>query len=512
MNIELTHVMIFVSFFLCLFLCIYSLRLKFTPLNFIFSLFTAAAAVYALGYAFELMSVDLESMLFWSKFQYIGIPFLPGLLIVFTLCYTGYEKEVTNFRCLIFFIIPVISFIARWTNHYHHLFYKNPAIFNSHMGPMLSFEAGFFYFIHIIYLIYALSYCTVVFINYFSKTAFVYRMQSLLIIASLTIQWFALIIYLGGLGPKYFDINPYMFTISSIFYAFAIYRFSLFNIIPVAREVIFDEMNDAIIIINSDLQLIDFNKRCSLLFNEINDKSIGENIEQIFIYRPEIIDAVKNISVSEIEIIENTTDSLFFELSFKSIKTVNKSDACIIITFHDITERRMLMQKLEKLANVDPLTGVANRRQLKIQVEMEMQRSIRMNIPFSVLMFDIDYFKNVNDTWGHQCGDQVLKQFAITILANIRKIDYFGRFGGEEFIMIMPKSNRNVATDIAERLRQIVEKMILNIDGNIIKITVSIGISGRWNNENISIDSLIKYADNALYVAKQNGRNRVEVA
>ncbi|SLM31347.1 putative Diguanylate cyclase with PAS/PAC sensor [Desulfamplus magnetovallimortis] len=513
MNIELAHIMLFVSFFCCISLCIYSLKYKFTHLNFIFSLFTAAAAIYTLGYAFELMSVNLETMLFWSKIQYIGIPFLPGLLIAFTLCYTGYENKVTNFGYLIFFVIPVISFIARWSNQYHHLFYKNTAVFNSHLGPMLSFEPGIFYFINIIYLVFALSYCTVVFINYFLKTAFVYRMQSLLIIASLTIQWFTLIIYLSGTCPKYFDINPYMFTISAILYAFSIYRFSLFNIIPVAREVIFDEMNDAIIIINPEMQLIDFNKRCASLFNEINDKAIGKNIEQIFVSRPKIINSINNISVAEVEvIIENGTDRLFLELSFKSIKTVNKSSACTIITFHNITEKRILMQKLEKLATVDPLTGVINRRQLEIQADIEMKRSIRMNTPLSVLMFDIDHFKNVNDTWGHQCGDQVLKQFVVTILANIREIDCFGRFGGEEFIMIMPESNRNVATAIAERLRKIVEKTTLNIDGNMTSITVSIGISGRWNNENISMDSLIKYADNALYAAKQNGRNRVEIA
>jgi diguanylate cyclase (GGDEF)-like protein len=127
-------------------------------------------------------------------------------------------------------------------------------------------------------------------------------------------------------------------------------------------------------------------------------------------------------------------------------------------------------------------------------------------------MFDIDHFKNVNDTWGHQCGDQVLKEFAATIADNIRDVDQLGRFGGEEFILIMPESNRKVAAAISERLRQAIEKMILNLDGNITGITVSIGIAGRWNDENISIDSLIKYADKALYAAKQNGRNRVEIA
>ncbi|MCB9480353.1 MAG: diguanylate cyclase [Desulfobacteraceae bacterium] len=513
MNIELPHIMLFISFFFCLSLCIYSLRFKLTPLNLTFSLLTASAAIYALGYAFELMSVNLESMLFWSKFQYIGIPFIPGLLMVFTLCYTGYGEKVTSLRSLLFFIVPFISFIARWTNQYHQLFYKNPAVFNSHMGPMLNFEPGIFYIIHIIYLVFALSYCTAVFIRYFFKTAFVYRMQTLLIMAALIVQWFTLLIYLGGIAPAHFDINPYMFTISSVFYALGIYRFSLFNIVPVARDVIFDEMNDAILVINPDSQLIDFNKRCSTLFKEINDKAIGKSVEQLFVSQPEIIDAINNFPVTGMEIaLETESGKLFFKLSLNPMKIKNKTHACTIITFHNITEQRMLMQKLEKLAAIDPLTGVFNRRQFEIQAEIEMKRSIRMNTPLSVLMFDIDHFKKVNDTWGHQCGDQVLKEFAATIADNIRDVDQIGRFGGEEFIVIMPEANRKVAAAVSERLRQAIEKMVLNLGGNITGITVSIGISGRWNNENISIDSLIKYADKALYAAKQNGRNRIEIA
>ncbi|WP_092235112.1 histidine kinase N-terminal 7TM domain-containing diguanylate cyclase [Desulfobacula phenolica] len=512
MEIGLPDIMLFVSFFFCISLCIYSLRFKLTPLNFSFSLFTAAAAIYALGYAFERMSVNLESMLFWSKFQYIGIPFIPGLLIIFTLCYTGYGEKVTCIRSLLFFIVPFISFVARWTNQYHQLFYKNPAVFNSHFGPMLSFEAGIFYFINVIYLLYALSYCTVLFIKYFFKTAFVYRMQTLLIMVALILQWFTLLIYLGGIAPKYFDINPYMFTISAILYASAIYWFSLFNIVPVARDVVFDEMNDAILVVNPDLQLIDFNKRCSTLFKSINDKAIGKSLEQLFVFHPEIIDGINNFSIAGLEIIlETDTSKVFLKLSLKQIKIINKSHVCTIITFYDITEQRMLMQRLEKLAAIDSLTGVFNRRQFEIQAEIEMRRSIRMNTPLSVLMFDIDHFKNVNDTWGHQCGDQVLKEFAATIAANIRDVDHLGRFGGEEFILIMPESNRKVAATISERLRQAIEKMILNLDGNITGITVSIGVAGRWNDENISIDSLIKYADKALYAAKQNGRNRVEI-
>lgn len=158
---------------------------------------------------------------------------------------------------------------------------------------------------------------------------------------------------------------------------------------------------------------------------------------------------------------------------------------------------------LEILANTDPLTGLYNRRHFYEIVNKFYEMSIRENRAANVLMFDIDKFKNVNDTYGHDVGDEILKDFAKTILKNIRKGDIFSRFGGEEFTLFLPNTNKENALLLAEKLRYSIDDLrsVQNIH-----FTVSIGVSEFFGD----IDTTIKEADTALYKAKESGRNRVE--
>jgi len=160
---------------------------------------------------------------------------------------------------------------------------------------------------------------------------------------------------------------------------------------------------------------------------------------------------------------------------------------------------------LEKLANTDPLTGLYNRRHFYELINPFLSINKREKKTSSLIMLDIDKFKNVNDTYGHDVGDIILVNLAITVSANIRESDIFSRFGGEEFMIFLPHTNEEQAIKMAEKLRKAVEasKNVQNI-----KTTISIGVSEIIDDIEVSI----KAVDTALYVAKNNGRNRVEVA
>ena len=172
-------------------------------------------------------------------------------------------------------------------------------------------------------------------------------------------------------------------------------------------------------------------------------------------------------------------------------------------------------EKLEKLTITDPLTGLSNRRYLFERLKEELARSERHGHLLSLLMLDLDGFKQCNDTRGHLFGDKVLKDMALTIVTTIRSMDIASRYGGDEFIVILPETGEKVATDIAERLRANVEAELAiasqnNNHGGQEIITASIGIAC-YPKHGTTIEHLLKNVDSALYLAKKCGKNRIAV-
>ncbi len=170
-----------------------------------------------------------------------------------------------------------------------------------------------------------------------------------------------------------------------------------------------------------------------------------------------------------------------------------------------------LEQRILKLATTDSLTGVLNRRAFFERMEQEINRSLRENTSLSLILTDIDYFKKVNDRYGHQTGDMVLQRFTEQLLDSSRPYDIVGRYGGEEFVVSLPGADISQSVSVAERMRSKVEEMkIMLPDGSqSIRITASFGTTSFLMDAKGKVDSMIKRADNALYKAKNEGRNRV---
>ena len=161
-------------------------------------------------------------------------------------------------------------------------------------------------------------------------------------------------------------------------------------------------------------------------------------------------------------------------------------------------------------ANIDPLTGAANRRILFDGAERLHQRCSETNSPLSVVMFDLDHFKHINDTLGHKAGDKVIRGFADVMRSFLRANDLFGRYGGEEFILILPNVSAKAAYAIADRARHAFSKSYSHLDGHPIGMTVSAGVAMAAPDN--TLDAALAAADTAMYAAKQAGRNRVMCA
>jgi len=174
-------------------------------------------------------------------------------------------------------------------------------------------------------------------------------------------------------------------------------------------------------------------------------------------------------------------------------------------------ERQLLEanERLRHMSQTDALTGLDNRRHLEERLGEMFEHARRLNEPFACVMCDLDRFKSVNDTHGHQAGDAVLKQFARILRGAVREIDRAGRYGGEEFMLLLPGAVLDAAATFAERVRKQVEGHTFTFDGISLRRTASFGVSA-WPHPRISNrDALMRAADDALYVAKETGRNRV---
>jgi diguanylate cyclase (GGDEF)-like protein len=167
-------------------------------------------------------------------------------------------------------------------------------------------------------------------------------------------------------------------------------------------------------------------------------------------------------------------------------------------------------KRIEELAELDELTGAFNRRCIMRMLDEEIARAGRSGTPCSIALIDLDWFKRINDTYGHPTGDEVLRTFAISMFANIRSIDRFGRYGGEEFLLVLPDLSVDAAARALDRLRAIIADLDWSAFSPSMNVTISAGVATLRPNE--SPDTFLARADSALYAAKAKGRNRVASA
>jgi two-component system cell cycle response regulator len=229
---------------------------------------------------------------------------------------------------------------------------------------------------------------------------------------------------------------------------------------------------------------------------------------------PIIMQTALDSTESKVEGLEAGADDYITKpIEFAELKARLRSMLRIKRLQEELEEReRQLLEANERLRHMsrtDALTGLENRRSIERQLESMFAHGERLNEPLSCVMSDLDRFKSVNDEFGHHAGDAVLKQFAGMLKRAAREIDVVGRYGGEEFIVLLPGTVLDAAVTFAERVRKEVEGHTFVFDGGTIQRTASFGVAG-WPHPRIkACDHIVRSADDALYVAKETGRNKV---
>ena len=185
---------------------------------------------------------------------------------------------------------------------------------------------------------------------------------------------------------------------------------------------------------------------------------------------------------------------------------VGKKDCAIAA---EVASLRRQLSELSTLVRTDPLTGLANYRYFLLALDQEIERTQRSGQPTSLVMLDIDHFKEVNDRWGHETGNLALVHLARLLQQTVRRLDIPCRYGGEEFAIILPDTDLAASIPVAERIRQAIEASALKVSARELRITVSQGIATYTNDLQTDAEDLVRRADHYLYLAKESGRNRV---
>jgi len=286
-------------------------------------------------------------------------------------------------------------------------------------------------------------------------------------------------------------------------------------------EILFNNTQVGIMVLKKGRKIKEVNKRMAdILGYDSLDELAGADITEVHLseknyneFGHKYYNALTNGTQLQIEYQLKRRDgsAVWCTLSGKAVDSLSPPDLNkgVIWMIDDITDRKIHEEKLKEYATKDSLTGLFNRRHFFETGDSELKRHTRHKRPVSVIIADADYFKKVNDTCGHQAGDEVLKAISSIIMNSIRSEDTAARIGGEEFAVLLPETSIEKALVIAERIREKISMAETETHSGPVSITLSLGVA-EYNYAEDDIFTLINCADKALYTAKRNGRNRVE--
>ncbi len=492
--------------------------------------------IWSFSYAMITLSPTLEAKHLWLRLENIGIITVPVLWFFFTMKFTRLDKWLTGKpTTLLFWIIPAVSLFFIFSERWFHLYYTSTRIAMESGGPLL-ISRGPMYWAALTqsYLLELIG--VILLIWRFIQSRLVYRKQMLYLIGAVTIPFFINVIYQlnPGLIPFFsvpVDLTPLFFNVTAILLVASIFGLSLFALVPIASDTVMEHIPEMVFVVASHDRVVDANLMAQKwLGKSITDMS-GQDPVEVFRNWPQLLNRFffTEFSREEIEIpgtpphtLEIVVTPIYNRLNTLEGRVIvarditeskaleNKLKEVNISLQNHLNENESLRAKLQEQAIRDPLTGAFNRRYFSEALDQESARSIRENSPFSILILDVDHFKQFNDTYGHKCGDIVLQSLANFLNENTRQGDIVCRYGGEEFVILMTDVASEAAYKRAELFRKRFEEMNIEYDGKKLRCTFSAGIASYPAHADAG-EALLTHADMALYQSKANGRNRVSI-
>jgi diguanylate cyclase (GGDEF)-like protein/PAS domain S-box-containing protein len=493
-------------------LALYTFSIRNAAGSRVFSLVMLGVSFWSLSYAAELAARDLTSILFVAKIEYFGIATVPVLWLVLSLVYTGHDKWLRPRYLIYLFAVPAVTIIMVATNQAHHLYYSSVSLNLDGPFPQLSFSRGIWYWVNSGYSYLAILGSCGLLLEKLRHPNPAYRPQIIAMLIGVSIPWLANILYVAFRITVFgnIDLTPLAFALSGLVIVWGMFRYRLFSVVPAAREYIIASMQEGVIVVDFENKVVDINQTAQQILNW-DKAALGRPIVSLLADWPEMQKQLQSSNNSRQEIARRLSNQQnHYEVTVSNILEGKGRTLGRLIIIRDISDWKNQTQKLRQLATHDPLTGLPGRLLLTDRIEMAISRAKRNNHRLAVIMCDMDHFKTINDTLGHNVGDSVLKAVSLRLREPLRHNDTIARLGGDEFVILLPEiSHVEQATAAANRLLLSFHDMV-NTHGYHLQLSFSLGIAV-YPEDGESYAELLKHADEAMYQAKKNGRNTFEL-
>lgn len=424
---------------------------------------------------------------------------------------------MANRHLPLYLAIPAVTILLVFTNQFHGLIWQETTFSAVGRFTTLRVEHGFWFWVISVYSYMLMLLGAAVMLFAYIRSASVFRKQAVWVIAGMLFSLGFNAAYIFDVIPGLIkDYTPIAFAASALFFYVGIFRFRLLDLVPVARSTVFTQMRDGIVVLDEENRILDLNPAAvtALGCGKIQP---GMSTSDLPPACPDIQAALNNPdTIQQIaQIVDN--EERYYDVEVSPLQRGGRIRGHLV-HFHDVTEQTRLIRRIETIARTDGLTSLYNRRHFVSLANSELRRSLRFEKPMALALLDLDHFKRVNDEHGHPAGDAVLTEAARRIEQSIRVHDIVGRFGGEEFAVLLPETDHEGARQVCERIRTTVGEKRYEVDAAVdtndkshISVTTSVGVAFMSGGTPVDLDTLIKRADDSLYAAKQSGRNRVVV-
>lgn len=500
------------------------------PGSLILRLLLLSMTIWSGFYSARWMDISLGAKIFWLNTMFIGVASLPTLFLLFVLAFTHNDVWLTRRNLFLLSIYPAVAILLQWTNPYHHLLYLSFKTVQVNDFMVLEFTRGPLYFVNVIYSYAMIGTGLLLLSQAALHLGTLYQNQYRLIIVGSILPWAASIY-----SENYFDVlhgldfAPLTFGLSGVIFLFGVLRTNLMDLIPIARSHLIENMRDGILVLDAQNRIVDMNPAMENFIEKKVSFYMGKNVFDVFQVWMEQTDLFLDGMETRTELQIPRDPSRYLDLHVTPLYDQSQLLNGRLMVFRDITERKhvekrlryvndrlqaqlieisSLQTKLREQAIRDPLTNLFNRRYLEETLERELARAGREGYSVCVMMIDLDHFKRVNDTYGHEAGDEVLKALAMTLSEECRRGDFACRFGGEEFVVVMPNINLRTAYERAESVRQSLNSLHVPYGQCKLTITISMGIACYPINGETR-EAVLRAADQAMYGAKEAGRDHI---
>jgi len=495
-----------------LYVSVYASRRMSRPTGAYLAALGAATAWWCAMQWAGLLWQNLDYRYLIAQLQYFGIASVPVLWLSVALSYGGHHLVLSRWYPLLW-VIPVLTVAIAISNEFHGLLWQRFDLIPGEPG--LSIEYGPWFRANA-----AFSYMSVltgtVFICIRIGLAPLYRLQLLTAMLAPMMVLAANLPFIMGGSDLPIDPTPIGFVLAGILMLLATRR-RFFSALPLARRITMDNMSDGLIVIDNAGIIVDS--------NPVAREMLGASSTHVGQILPKSLAAALNRrdrGPSDITL----ADGRCLYVRTSEVTTPGLVNAGQVLLLSDVTleryaqnklmaaekELRVLNEQLREIADTDDLTQLANRRRLYKMLTHEWSRAQRYQRPLSIVLFDFDHFKHVNDTYGHQVGDQVLKLASRKLLEITRPEDLAARHGGEEFALLLPETSLEQAIEVAKKIHRILAEIVYSDDkGNSFSVTVSLGVASKEPCDTTQDNTVVR-ADQAMYLSKNTGRNGVSVA